>query len=47
MKRVLIKAVLYGALGGVWAWGGFFASEKPLQYMVAMAIVAVIDLIKD
>ena len=47
MKISLKKLALYGALGVVWAWGGFFASEKPLQYMVAMTIVVVIDLIED
>lgn len=47
MKKMFIKVALYGALGGVWAWAGFFASEKPVQYVLAIAIVAVIDLIKD
>ena len=47
MKISLKKVALYGALGGVWAWGGFLASEQPLKYFMAIFIVALIDLIKD
>ena len=47
MKISLKKLTLYGALGGVWAWGGFFASEKPLQYLIAILIVALIDLTEN
>ena len=46
MKKIFIKVALYGSLGGVFAWAGFFASEKPIQYTLAMVIVTVIDLIK-
>ena len=44
MKISLKKLSLYGALGGVWAWGGFIASEDPVKYLIAILIVALIDL---